>query len=87
MNKIIIAVEPGFFSQYDDLPKEIKKKFRKQIAFLKENPKHKSLQIHQLEGTDFLEFYVDKGYRCVFRQEGNIYKLYFVGTHKLIDIF
>ncbi len=46
---------------------------------------YKSLQIHQIEGTDFWEFYVDKGYRCIFKREGNIYKLYFVGTHKLID--
>ena len=83
MSKYLIAVEPEFFPQYDDLPREIKKK----LSYLKDNPKHNSLQIHKLEGTDFQEFYIDKGYRCVFKQEGNVYKLYFVGTHKLIDIF
>ncbi len=88
MNEIIIDVTPAFFSQYDELPKAIKKKFKKQLALLKENPKHQSLQIHQLEGTDFWEFYVDKGYRCVFKREGHyIYRLYFIGTHDLIDKF
>ncbi|MBI5683383.1 MAG: hypothetical protein HZC45_09560 [Deltaproteobacteria bacterium] len=87
MNKIAVDIEPDFFSQYDELPKEIKKKFKKQPKFLKENPLHKSLQIHRLEGSDFWEFYIDKGYRCVFKQEGNIYKLYFIGTHELIDRF
>jgi len=85
MKDIVISVEPGFFSQYDDLPKDIKKKFIKQVSFLQSNPMHKSLQIHQIESTDFREFYVDKGYRCIFKREGNVYKLYYVGTHKLID--
>jgi hypothetical protein len=85
MKEVIISVESGFFPQYDALPKDIKKKFAKQITFLKANPLHNSLQIHQIEGTEFLEFYVDKGYRCIFKREGNIYKLYYVGTHKLID--
>ncbi len=87
MSKIIIDVTPDFFEQYDALPKDIKKKFKKQLAFLKENPRHQSLKIHKLEGSDFWEFYVDDFYRCVFQQEGNVYRLYFVGTHKLIDRF
>lgn len=87
MTKNIVDISDEFLNQYDDLPKEIKKKFKKQLTYLKENPKHNSLQIHKLEGTDFWEFYVDKGYRCVFKREGNIYKFYYVGTHKLIDRF
>lgn len=87
MSKYLIAVETEFLSQYDDLPKDIKKKFKKQIVLLSDNPKHPSLRIHKLEGSDFWEFYVDDFYRCVFKHEGSIYKLYFVGTHKLIDRF
>ena len=91
MSPYLIAIEPEFLPQYDELPKEIRKKFKKQISLLislqRENPKHPSLKIHKLEGSDFLEFYVDDFYRCVFKQEGSIYKLYFVGTHKLIDRF
>jgi hypothetical protein len=85
VSEVIIAVEPGFFSQYDAPAKGVKKKFRKQIGFLKANPRHQSLQIHRIEGTDFLEFYVDKGYRCLFKQQGGTYMLYYVGTHPLID--
>ena len=87
MSPSLIAIEPEFLPQYDKLPKEIKKKFRKQITLLKENPKHPSLKIHRLQGSDYWEFYVDDLYRCVFKQEGTVYKLYFVGTHKLIDRF
>lgn len=87
MTKIIIDVEPKFFSYYDDLPKHAKKKFKKQLSYLKVNPKHRSLQMHKLEGSDFWEFYVDEGYRCVFKIEGNVYRLYYVGTHELIDRF
>ena len=83
----VIDIQDTFLSCYDDLPKDIKKKFRKQLSFLRENPQHPSLQIHKLEGTDFWEFYVDKGYRCVFKIEGNIYRLYYTGTHDLIDKF
>jgi hypothetical protein len=62
-------------------------RIKRRQPLLKDNPKHPSLRIHKLEGSDFREFYVDDFYRCVFQQEGNIYKLYFVGTHKLIDRF
>jgi len=87
LSKYLIAIEPEFLPQCDELPKTIKKKFKKQIYLLKENPKHPSLKIHKIEGSDFSEFYVDDFYRCVFQQEGNIFKLYFIGTHKLIDRF
>ena len=86
MSECLIAIEPEFSPQYDDLPKEIKKKLKKQLTY-KDNPKHNSLQIHKLEGTDFWEFYVDKGYRCVFKRESNLFKLHYAGTHKLIDRF
>jgi hypothetical protein len=87
MNEIIVEVTVTFFAYYDELPKEIKKKFKKQLTYLSHNPMHKSLQIHQIEGSEFWEFYADKGYRCVFRREGNRYELHFVGTHNLIDNF
>lgn len=87
MNENIVEVTVKFFVYYDELPKEIKKKFKKQLTYLTRNPKHKCLQIHKLESSDFWEFYVDKGYRCVFKRAGNRYELHYVGTHKLIDNF
>ncbi|QWR76398.1 hypothetical protein [Candidatus Magnetomonas plexicatena] len=52
---IIVDVEPEFWSDFDNLPKEIKKKFKKQFKYLKENPKHPSLKIHKIQGTDYWE--------------------------------
>ena len=83
----VIAIDPEFLSQYEALPKAIKKKFKKQLTYLKDNPKYRSLQIHKMEGTDYWEFYVDKGYRCIFKREGHMIRLLFVGTHELIDQF
>jgi mRNA-degrading endonuclease YafQ of YafQ-DinJ toxin-antitoxin module len=68
-------------------PQRDKEKIKKQISLLEEKPKHPSLKIHKLEGSEFREFYVDDFYRCGFKQEGNIYKLYFIGTHRLINRF
>lgn len=87
MTKYIVDISREFLNQYDALPEEIKKKFKKQLTYLKENPKHRSLQIHKLQGTDFWEFYVDKGYRCIFQREGNIYTLHYIGAHGLVDKF
>jgi mRNA-degrading endonuclease RelE of RelBE toxin-antitoxin system len=87
MNEIITVYDDSFLDQYDCLPRQIKEKFKKQIKTLRNNPKHPSLRIHRIKGTEFWDFYVDEHYRCVFKQTGNIYSLYFVGTHKLIDRF
>ena len=87
MIQTVIAIDPEFLSQYDALPKAIRKKFKKQLTYFKENPKHRSLQIHKMEGTDYWEFYVDKGSRCIFKREGNMIRLLFVGSHELIDQF
>ena len=59
MSKVVVDIEPEFLSQYDKLPKEIKKKFKKQLGYLKENPKHKSLQIHRIQGTDLVVFSIN----------------------------
>lgn len=86
MDKIIVDIDPAFLISYDKLPKEIKKKFYKQLHFLKDNPKHPSLQIHKMQGTDgFWEFYIDDFYRCVFTKTDNIYRLRYVGPHDIID--
>lgn len=86
MSESIIEVTAKFFAYYDELPKEQKKRFKKQLTYLTHNPQHRSLQIHQIEGSDYREFYVDKGYRCVFKRQGNNrYELHYVGSHDLID--
>lgn len=85
MNEIILTER--LKGDYKSLPSEIQKKLKKQIRFLAEDPKHRSLQIHRIEGTRYWEFYVDMAYRCIFRQDGNVYYLLAVGPHKVIDEF
>lgn len=73
---------------YQTLPKPIQKKFRKQLCFLAQNPRHPSLQIHRIRGSlDYWEFYIDDAYRCIFRRKGNIYYLIAAGLHKVVDEF
>lgn len=47
-----------FKKSYEKLPRDIKKKVRKQLKFLQNNPAHHSLKIHKL--NDEWEFYVDR---------------------------
>ena len=51
-----------------------------------ENPKHQSLKIHRIEGTHgFWEFYVDRFYRGVYTQEGDVLVLRYIGPHDIIE--
>ena len=75
-----------FKKGYSALPKEIKTKAEKQLRFLSSNPKHPSLKIHRIEGTqDFWEFYVDRSYRGVFTREGEFIVLRYIGPHDIIE--
>ena len=86
MDKPIIAFDPNFAKLYRKLPKKTKQKFKKQIKFLSENPKHPSLKIHKIKSqTELWEFYVDRYYRCLFTKKANKYLLKWVGTHKTIN--
>jgi mRNA-degrading endonuclease RelE of RelBE toxin-antitoxin system len=85
MNNMHIILTETLRQEYRQLPKQIQKKFDKQLRFLAENPKHPSLQIHRI--ADHWEFYVDIHYRCIFQREGETYILKHVGGHKLVDRF
>jgi len=85
MNEIVLTQR--LKDDFKALPQSVQKKLKKQIRFLAENPKHQSLQIHRIHGTVYWEFYIDKSYRCIFRQEGSLFYLLAVGHHKVIDEF
>jgi mRNA-degrading endonuclease RelE of RelBE toxin-antitoxin system len=88
MNDIVIELTERVRKDYRALPKSVQKKFKKQLRFLAENPRHPSLHIHRIRGSnDYWEFYINDAYRCVFRREGNIYYLIAAGPHKVIDEF
>lgn len=81
--RIILELTETFRESYRKLPKPIQAKVQKQLRFLTQNPRHRSLHIHKLNGE--WEFYIDIHYRCFFNQRGNVYTLLTVGTHKLVD--
>ncbi len=85
MNEILLTQR--LKDDYKNLPEAIQKKLKKQIRFLTENLQHPSLQAHRIRGTVYWEFYVDRSYRCIFRQEGAVIYLLAAGSHKVIDEF
>ena len=87
MSDVRIILAERVRKDYKTLPPSVQKKFKKQLRFLAHNPRHPSLQIHRIQGSDYWEFYVDKAHRCVFRQDGSIYYLLATGSHKIIDEF
>ena len=46
--KIELVLTAEFKKTYKKLPQDIKKKARKQLHYLQDNPTHASLQIHRL---------------------------------------
>ena len=81
--KIELVLTAEFKEAYKKLPQDIKKKVRKQLHYLQDNPAHPSLQIHKL--NDEWEFYIDIFYRCFFLKQANKITLLTAGTHKLVD--
>jgi mRNA-degrading endonuclease RelE of RelBE toxin-antitoxin system len=87
MSDIVIEFTERVKKDYRAFPPSIQKKFKKQVRFLAQNPSHPSLQVHRVRGTQYWEFYIDGAYRCIFRQEANVYYLLAAGRHGVIDEF
>jgi mRNA-degrading endonuclease RelE of RelBE toxin-antitoxin system len=80
-----IRLTETFRKDYRSLPQDVRKKADKQLRFLAENPRHPSLKVHRIEGTSaFWEFYVDRSYRGVYTQEGDIIVLRYIGPHDIL---
>jgi mRNA interferase RelE/StbE len=56
----------------------------KQLALLLENPRHPSLRLKKLKGTDIFAIRVSKGYCLTLRHESSVLELRRVGTHDLL---
>jgi mRNA interferase RelE/StbE len=74
----------SFLKDYRSLPRDIQDRVDKQLTFLLENPKHPSLRLKKLKGTDKFEIRVSKGYRLTLRYVGEHLELRRVGTHDLL---
>lgn len=79
-------LKPSFLHDLIRLPQEIQKKVTKAADFLRNDPRHPSLQVKKMEGAkDIYEARVDQGYRLLFTLVGRVMSLLAVGTHSIID--
>jgi len=74
----------SFLKDYRRLPANIKPRVDKQLLLLFENPRHPSLHLKKLKGTDKLEMRISKSYRLTLKYDGQILELRRVGTHDLL---
>lgn len=54
------------------------------MEYLIRNPRHPSLRVKKLRGTDKFEIRVSKGYRLTFRYADDVLELRRVGTHDIL---
>ena len=87
MNEVEIILTERVKRDYRKLSSDIQQKFKKQLRFFAANPRHPSLQIQRIRGTEYWEFYIDIAYRGVFRREGSMVFILAAGPHKVIDEF
>jgi mRNA interferase RelE/StbE len=74
----------SFLKDYRTLSSEIQAQVDKQLTLLLENPRHPSLMLKKLKGTDIFAIRVSKGYRLTLRHESSVLELRRVGTHDLL---
>lgn len=88
MPEIIVSDE--FLKQFENLTTEKQKQTLKAIRLLEENPRHPSLNAHQLDGIrgNLWDCYVSRGanaHRIIYEPEGSVIKLWKVGDHSIVD--
>ena len=78
-----IELTDTFRKGYANLPPEIKKKTKKALRLLAENPRHPSLRSKSIEGAKGIyEARVDRKYRFTYeRLHGDVLRLRVVGKH------
>jgi superfamily I DNA/RNA helicase/mRNA-degrading endonuclease YafQ of YafQ-DinJ toxin-antitoxin module len=85
-----VVVSDEFLEQFDALTAEKQKQTLKAIRLLADNPRHPSLNAHQLDGLrgNFWDCYVSVGanaHRIIYEPDGSLIKLWKVGDHSVID--
>jgi mRNA-degrading endonuclease RelE of RelBE toxin-antitoxin system len=71
-----------FVRQYDNLSKERKTKFDKQLGFLLSNLRHPSLKAKKYDKThDIWQVRLDGSYRFYFQIKGDIYRILSIIPH------
>ena len=86
MKKFEFEFSDKFYEYVEELPIDVKRRFRKVIELLSSEPKHPSLRIEKLEGTGGIySVRVTKEYRMTFEfKEGGVIFLRVVGKHDVV---
>ncbi|MDA8229296.1 MAG: DNA helicase [Desulfitobacterium hafniense] len=80
----VILKTKGFNIDFLKLSPEERKQTLKALRFLVYNPRHPSLQTHKIEGTMFMEAYVNMDIRIIFERTSDTIVLLAVGHHDIL---
>ena len=70
---------------FSKMTNSIQRQALKCLNYLRENPKHPSLQTHKVQGTNFIEAYVnDNGVRILFTRSKDTIILKYIGYHDIL---
>jgi mRNA interferase RelE/StbE len=80
-----LEVTRPFEHDYAHLPTEVRDRVDKQLALLLVNPRHPSLRLKRLQGTDRLwEARISRNYRMTLEMAGDVILLRRLGTHGIL---
>ena len=80
-----LARTARFARDFRSLPPDIQHRAAKQLQLLLDNPRHPSLRIKKMEGSqDIWAGRVTKGYRLSFQVHEDTYLLRRIGTHEIL---
>ena len=80
-----LARTARFAHDFRSLPPDIQRRAAKQFQLLLDNPRHPSLRIKKMEGSqDIWEGRITKAYRFTFQVQGDTYLLRRIGTHDIL---
>lgn len=79
-----IIATATFLEGFWQLSSSEQKQARKAIRFLADNPRHPSLQVHLVKGSDFWEAYVNMDIRMIYLPESDVYTLMVIDHHDLL---
>ena len=79
----LFFTEP-FKRDYAGLSEKIQRAVDKALQFLLTNPRHPSLRIQKLPGTEIWYGRISRGYRVTFQFESDVITLRRAGTHAVL---
>jgi len=76
---------PSFWQRYRQLPPEIRELADKNFALLKAEPRHPSLHLKKLEGSDLWSVRIGLRYRALARSRAEGFVWFWIGRHGEYD--